>query len=33
VAGAGEHAQHQLGIDLILRAAESGEMDLHGEAS
>ena len=29
VAGAGEHAQHQLGVDLVLGTAEGREMDLH----
>src|SRR3989449_8872150 len=28
-AGLGEHAEHQLGVDLVLGAAEGREMDLH----
>ena len=28
----GEHAQHQLGVDLVLGAAEGGEMDFHDAA-
>src|SRR4030095_2570441 len=29
-AGLGQHAEHELGIDLVLRAAERRQMDLHG---
>jgi hypothetical protein len=29
VAGLGQHAQHQLGVDLVLGTAEGGEMDFH----
>ena len=29
VAGAGEHPQHQLGVDLVLGTTEGREMDLH----
>ena len=28
--GLGQHAEHQLGVDLVLRAAEGRQMDLHG---
>src|SRR5207249_1983004 len=28
--GFGQHAEHQLGIDLVLRAAQGRQVDLHG---